>query len=364
MANPILIDDLRHIHNSIVGHASKLRNATVLVTGCGGFLGFYMMEYLVRYADNLGLERIIGLDSFLFGRPSWLEELQAESSGKLEVRAFDVSRDDLASVPGALTAEFVIHMASIASPTFYRERPLETVDANVWGLRGLLETYCKSEVLRRLLFFSSSEIYGDSDPNHIPTGEEYRGNVACIGPRACYDEAKRFGETLCYIFATAYRMPIVIARPFNNYGPGMRTDDARLPADLAKCVMAQQDIIILSDGLPTRTFCYVADAIAGYLLCLLHEDFDYFNIGIEEPEVSVRELARIYQEAGREILGYRGDIQYRESADPQYLIDNPQRRCPVITKARNKLGYRPVIRVEDGVRRYLRFLAYEGTLRP
>ena len=116
---------------------------------------------------------------------------------------------------------------------------------------------------------------------------------------------------LCYVFATTYGMPITIARPFNNYGPGMRLDDRRLPADFAKCVLEGRDIVILSNGSPTRTFCYVADAAAGYLKCLVHGRFDYFNIGIERPEVSVRELAAIFQEAGQVICGYRGANPFR-----------------------------------------------------
>ena len=206
------------------------------------------------------------------------------------------------------------------------------------------------------MFFSSSEIYGDPDPANIPTDEEYRGLVSCTGPRACYDESKRFGETICWVYAKQYDMPLTIARPFNNYGPGMRLDDKRLPADFAKCVLEKRDIVILSDGKPTRTFCYVADAVTGYLLCLLHGKYDYFNIGIEKPETAVRDFAKIYQTAGAEILGYEGAT----SEDPDYMTDNPNRRCPVIRKARGKLGYDPEILVEDGVRRFLRFLKHEG----
>ena len=155
-------------------------------------------------------------------------------------------------------------------------------------------------------------------------------------------------------------MPLTIARPFNNYGPGMRTEDKRLPADFAKCVLEERDIVILSDGKPTRTFCYVSDAVTGYLLCLLHGAYDYFNIGIEKPETAVRDFAKIYQTAGAEIFGYRGAVHYETSEDPDYMTDNPNRRCPVIAKARAKLGYDPQILVGEGVRRFLSFLKHEG----
>jgi UDP-glucuronate decarboxylase len=358
MNNPIVLEDLERIH-AAVRPGDRFGDATVLVTGCAGFLGFYFLQYLVRYAARLGVRKVIGLDTFLLDKPAWLETLAAEFPQVLALRAFDIARDDLAAVEGAADASYVIHAASVASPSFYRRFPVETIDANIWGLRHLLDHYRELGTLRGLLFFSSSEIYGDPDPAHIPTDEEYRGLVSCVGPRACYDESKRFGETICWVYANKYGMPLTIARPFNNYGPGMRVEDKRLPADFAKCVLENRDIVILSDGLPTRTFCYVSDAVSGYLRCLLHGKYDYFNIGIEHPEISVRDLARIYQAAGRETHGYGGGVLYQTSEDPEYMTHNPNRRCPVIAKARETLGYDPTILVEEGVRRFLQFLKHE-----
>jgi UDP-glucuronate decarboxylase len=359
--NSILQEDLSYIHARI-GKFDRFGGAVVLVTGCAGFLGYLLMQYLVRYAPTLGLRKVIGLDTFLLGRPNWLSSLVEDSGDVVYVRSFDVAKDRLETVPGVREARFVIHAASIASPSFYRQYPLETIDANVWGTRGLLDFYADTGALEGFLFFSSSEIYGDPDPAFIPTSEEYRGKVACTGPRACYDEAKRFGETLCYVFAKTKQLPLTIVRPFNNYGPGMRLGDKRLPADFAKCVLEGRDIVILSDGSPTRTFCYVADAVTGYLLCLLHGKFDAFNIGIEGPEIMVRELAEIYREVGKAQFGYEGKVLYERSSDAEYLTDNPSRRCPIIAKAREKLGYDPSITVHEGVRRYLTFLRNEGGL--
>jgi UDP-glucuronate decarboxylase len=356
--NAVVSEDLDYIH-ARVGAREEWGDAVVLVTGCAGFLGYYTMNYMARYATKLGIQKIIGLDNFHLGEPAWLRSLAEAHPTKLELVKFDISRDRVDEVKGARDARFVIHGASIASPTFYRLYPLETIDANVWGLRNLLEFYRGSPRLRGFLFFSSSEIYGDPDPSSIPTSEDYRGYVSCVGPRACYDESKRFGETLCWVFARQYGVPITIARPFNNFGPGMRIEDGRLPADFARCVLASRDIVILSDGTPTRTFCYVADAMVGYLLCLLHGEFDAFNIGTERPEIMVRDFAELYRTAGAEIFGYRGRVVYQTSADADYLTDNPNRRCPVITKAREKLGYHPKIEVGDGIRRYLRHLQHE-----
>lgn len=324
--NIILQEDLNYIYGKLSDEDRKrFGNATILITGCGGFLGFSFMHFFLKFAETLSIKKIIGLDTFILGKPFWIEELEQIYPGLLKLLNFDISKDNLSNVPGIEKVSFIIHGASIASPTFYRKFPIITLDANIWGLRHLLDFYQNKDI-RGLLFFSSSEIYGDPPPEQIPTSEDYRGNVACIGPRACYDESKRFGETMCYLFAKEFNMPITIARPFNNFGPGMRIDDRRVPADFAKCILEKRPIEILSSGTPTRTFCYVADAITGYLKCLVYGKFDFFNIGIETPEISVLELARLYQTMGKKHFGYSEDVKYNKSDDQEYLTHNPNRR--------------------------------------
>ena len=357
MNNLIVKEDLERINSSIP--TDKLKDSTILVTGCAGFLGFYFMQYFVRYYKKLGIRRIIGLDNFMLDRPEWLQSLKDEFPDILDLREFDITKDNISNIEAIKDVTYVVHMASIASPVFYRKYPIETLDANIWGLRQLLDYFQDSKSLRGFLFFSSSEIYGDPVSSEIPTEEEYRGNVSCVGPRACYDEAKRFGETMCYLYAKNFNMPITVARPFNNYGPGMRLNDKRLPADFATCVLDGKDITILSDGSPTRTFCYISDAITGYMKCLLHGKYDYFNIGMDHPEISVLELAKIYQAAASELFDTQVSVSYEQSKDPDYLTDNPNRRCPVINKARKVLDYDPKILGEEGIRRYLKFLKHE-----
>lgn len=357
--NPILSEDLDYIHDKLVPEErERLAGATILITGCAGFLGYSFLHFFACFGEQLGIRRVIGLDNFMLGQPSWIAQLCAEHVGFLDVSNFDIITGDVANVPGAQDANYIIHMASIASPTFYRKYPIETLDANVWGLRRLLDFYA-GKPIKGFLFLSSSEIYGDPAPEHVPTDEEYRGNVSCIGPRACYDEAKRFGETMCYLFAQRYGMPITIARPFNNFGPGMSPHDRRVPADFARAIIEGRDIEIFSDGTPTRTFCYVADAIVGYLKVLLHGRFDYFNIGMDRPEVSIRELGDIYIAAAQKVFGYRGALRLSPPPDAEYLTHNPNRRCPNIHKARCLLGFDPEITVYAGVERFLRFLKYE-----
>lgn len=336
-------------------NADIFENRTILITGCAGFLGFYFSNIFIFFIEKgIKIKSLILLDNFILSKPDWISKIE-NINERIKVFNFDISKNNIADIELAQKADFIIHMASIASPTYYRKYPVQTIDANVWGLRRLLEYY-KNFSLKGLLFFSSSEVYGNPFPEFIPTSEEYRGNVSCIGPRACYDEAKRFGETLCYVYANSYNMPICIVRPFNNYGPGMRLNDKRLPADFAKFVISGEDIVIHSDGSPTRTFCYVADAIVGYLKALIYGNFDYFNIGIDTPEISVKRLAEIYVEVGKELFDYKGQITYKLSRDKNYLTHNPYRRCPNITKARKLLGFSPQIGVKEGVRRFLEYL--------
>lgn len=354
--NPQLLRDLEYTYQKLTkDELAKLSGRTFLFTGGAGFLGFFFIQFLAKYQEQLNIRKIICLDNFQLGCPNWLKALGEKNV--VELRRFNVITDDIADIPGAEEADMVYHMASIASPVFYRKYPIETLDANVWGLRKLLDFY-KDKPIQGLAFFSSSEIYGDPTPENIPTPETYRGNVDCQGPRACYDEAKRFGETMCYLFHQKYGMPISIIRPFNNYGPGMRLNDARVPADFANAVRQGRDIKIFSDGSPTRTFCYVSDAVAGYFKCLLYasEGFAAFNIGMDRPEISIRQLAEIYVQAGREIWGYPGKITFAVSEEKSYLENNPNRRCPTIDKARKLLGYMPQVTVEQGVRYFLSYI--------
>jgi UDP-glucuronate decarboxylase len=251
-----------------------------------------------------------------------------------------------------------VHAASIASPTFYRLHPIETMDANVNGLRHLLDA-CVSlardgRPVERLLFFSTSEIYGDPPAEQIPTPEDYRGNVSCTGPRACYDESKRYGETLCVNFAQCFNLPITIARPFNNYGPGLRLSDRRLVPDFARDVLNGHDIVMYSDGTPSRTFCYVADAVVGFYKILIKGGIARpYNIGASAPEVSVRQLADEMVGVAAAHFGYRGSVVRATSGDRNYLVDNPVRRCPLLTRAQHELGYEATISLREGLYRSL-----------
>lgn len=352
----VVVEDCDHILDRAADAMTRLAGGRILITGGAGFLGHYLVQALLRWNELVPAADAVELtvaDVFHRGQPGWLTPLR-ESSG-LRLLRHDVTRP----LPeGTGEFDWIVHAASIASPTYYRRHPIETMDANVQGLRRLLDRTVERSggkgSLRGLLFLSSSEIYGDPPPERIPTPETYRGNVSCTGPRACYDESKRFGETLCVNFARVHGLPIRTARPFNNYGPGLTLTDRRVVPDFARDILAGRDIVMHSDGSPTRTFCYVADAIAGYLKVLtLGRNGEAYNIGTEAPEVSILELAERMATLGREVLGYEGGVVRRPAEDPEYLADNPSRRRPDITKARRELDYQPDVSLREGLRRSL-----------
>ena len=354
-----LDEDWERIKNALDDRVEAFRGKRILVTGAAGFLGFgflHFFSYLNRKFPTLGQLSIVAADNYIRGCPRWLVELAVNSPGLRLVRQ-DITKPWQDSEEGRF--DYIIHAASIASPKVYRKYPLETLDTNVSGLRHMLDL-AKIAECESVLYFSSSEIYGDPPAAEIPTRETYRGNVACIGPRACYDESKRLGETLCYLYAQQYGVPAKIVRPFNNYGPGLRIGDGRVLPDFCRDVLAGRDIHLRSDGSPTRTFCYVSDALTGYLLVLLSAHHaEPFNIGSELPEVSMRDLAEmLLKEAGSQ-----RQVIHAPSEEVDYLTDNPNRRCPNLEKARSLLGYTAVVDLHTGLRRlvawYRNFLQLE-----
>lgn len=355
--------DLEYMRANLESEFEELANKKLLITGGAGFLGYYLLLSALYW--NLQARSPIHVtvyDNFIRGIPAWLKERE---DPHLTLVERDMARPLSADLPDF---DYIIHAASIASPTYYRRYPIETIDANVNGLRNLLD-YCvarqnSGKPVAALLFFSTSEIYGDPPPGMIPTSEEFRGLVSCTGPRACYDESKRFGETLCVNFARAYDLPVKIVRPFNNYGPGLRIGDGRVLPDFARDVLGNRDIVMYSDGSPTRTFCYIADAVVGYYKVLVRgQSEEAYNIGVETPEISIAELAQKVIHAANELFGYSGKLVREASGESDYLVDNPNRRCPAIAKARAHLGYAPTISVDEGLRRSLIWYHYnkEGT---
>jgi UDP-glucuronate decarboxylase len=351
-AQSIVQGDLGYIAERLRDEFARMGKKRLLVVGGAGFLGYYLVQSVLHWNKTQGSSSPIELtvyDNYIRGVPAWLSGLANDPH--LTLVKHDISKPLPADMPDF---QYIVHGGSIASPVFYRKYPIETMDSNVNGLRSLLE-YSKRQgeakkTVEGFLFFSSSEIYGDPTPDSIPTPETYRGYVSCTGPRACYDESKRYGETLCVNFTQQHGLPIKVARPFNNYGPGLKITDHRVLPDFARDVFANRDIIMLSDGSPKRTFCYVADAVVGYYKVLtIGRPGEAYNVGVETPEISMAELADKVTNLGRELFGYTGKVVKKIDAD--YLVDNPERRCPIIDKARTELGYDPSVLVDEGLRR-------------
>ena len=352
----VVNQDLDYICNNLREEFDSMSGKRLLITGGAGVLGYYLIQSVLHWNKAANDTHSIDLtvyDNYIRGVPAWLTKLADDKKLTL------VKHDMINPLPADMVDfQYIIHAAGIASPIYYRKFPIETMDANINGLRALLEYSRKNtekgNPVLGFLYYSSSEIYGDPSPENIPTPETYRGNVSCTGPRACYDESKRYGETLCVNFARQYNLPIKVARPFNNYGPGLKITDGRVIPDFARDVLAGRDIVMLSDGSPKRTFCYVADAIIGYFKILVKgRSGEAYNIGVKEPEMSIADLAERVVALARDLFGYTGMVVRQRSSDRDYLVDNPNRRCPLINKAKTELGYRPSISIDEGLRRSL-----------
>lgn len=338
----VIKEDIKDLSKEINGQLKKLEGSTVLISGGGGFLGGYFLD-LIDYCNQNLFEtpcHVICIENFISSAPQRIQHLQNNQNFEL------VNQDIVQPLNINKKVDYMIHAASIASPTYYRKYPIETIETNVMGLKNLLD-FGKKQGVKSFLFFSTSEIYGNPAPEFIPTPETYNGNVSCTGPRACYDESKRLGETLCVNYFQQFRVPVKVVRPFNVYGPGLRIDDKRVIPDFFNDALHHKKISLLSNGAPTRSFCYIRDAIKGFMLALLSDhDGEAFNIGNDEVEISMLGLAKL---VGKLVGGV--EIEYKKSNDDQYLIDNPQRRCPDLTKAKNLLGFEPKVGLEEGLSR-------------
>ena len=337
--NKIVKQDVFRIAEDLGSLVDKFRNKKILITGFKGFLGsnFTAFFQILNKEFLNNTLSVYCLDNNIVD----LEDVTNSYAKDFTI----VNGSGLNDLPVA-DFNYIIHCAGIASPTFYRKYPLETINVNAIGYWEMLKNL-NEKSLEGLLYFSTSEIYGDPDSKNLPTSEEYRGNVSCTGPRACYDESKRLGETISIAFHQEKGLPIKIVRPFNVYGPFMRLNDRRVIPDFVKFALEENEIKILSDGTPTRAFCYSSDAVTGFIRALLlGKPAHPYNIGNDHSEISMLELANLISE---HLGGVK--ITYEKSSEKNYLTDNPQRRCPVIERAKTELNYNPAITPSEGIRR-------------
>jgi UDP-glucuronate decarboxylase len=334
--------DIDEVIERLGGITSDFSGKNILLTGGRGFLGRYFMEVINKLNKNILDKpvRVIVLDNLI---TAGKEGAIIPKYDYVEFIKHDVTK------PFSCEAnlDYVIHAAGIASPYYYRAYPIETLEVAISGTRNMLELAEKSHA--RFSFFSSSEIYGDPDAKHVPMQESYRGNVSCQGPRACYDESKRVGETLCYIYHTQNGTKTNTIRPFNVYGPGMQETDYRVLPNFASRIKAGNTLRIYGDGTQTRTFCYITDALVGFFQVFLNGvPGEAYNIGNTKPEVSMIDLAEALKNVSKDDINY-DLIEYPDS----YPADEPMRRSPDIRKANLQLGFEPIVGLEDGLARFL-----------
>ena len=338
-----LESDIKEVAANLGEDAALFSGKTVLLTGARGFLGRYFVE-VFAYLNSQVLEKpctIVGFDNLVAAGEAgavFPEYPHLRLHKQDVIKPIDWDGEAL---------DYVIHAAGIASPFYYRAYPLETLEVAVAGTRNMLELATKHGA--RFTFFSSSEIYGDPDLGHVPTQESYRGHVSCRGPRACYDESKRVGETLCYIFHDKYGTPTTTIRPFNVFGPGMQETDYRVLPNFASRLKAGQPLHLYGVGVQTRTFCYITDALTGFLQVIAKGvPGEAYNIGNPLPEISMLDLVKTLEK----VIGKRIDYNVIEYPD-SYPADEPMRRCPDIRKAQLQLKYHPRVSLEEGLRRFL-----------
>jgi UDP-glucuronate decarboxylase len=346
-------DDIRKTIEMIGEDAQRFAGKTILISGGAGFLGRHFVELFQHLNRDILSQpcKVISADNYITGEQLALHELTRRDPNVIDVWA-DVSyplpiREDL---------HFVLHAAGVASPVYYMKYPLETIEGAVQGTKNLLDLARKNNALEGFLFFSSSEIYGDPDPRAVPTPETYHGHVSSIGPRACYDESKRLGETIATVYQQRYNVPVSIVRPFNVFGPGMKHNDRRVIPMFTYQALNGRPLPVHGDGSQTRTFCYISDAICGFIKTLLKgRPGEAYNIGNSDNEISIRGLANLFTQNVPNCSV--SSVSYPDT----YPAGEPQRRCPDLRKAAQELGYRSRVDLKTGLTRFIEWARMQSS---
>jgi dTDP-glucose 4,6-dehydratase len=309
-----------------------LRDGRVLVTGGGGFVGSWLCERLLDLCAD-----VVCVDSFLTGSRDNLLDLLGRPGFSL------VEQDISAGLEVEGEVDYVLHLASPASPVHYLRMPIETMKVGSLGTLHALELAERSRA--RFVLASTSEVYGD--PREHPQRETYWGNVNPIGPRSVYDESKRFAEALTMAFRNDREVATGIVRIFNTFGPRMRTDDGRaIPAFLSQALTGRP-LTVAGEGTQTRSLCFVEDTVEGILALAVSSEPGPVNIGGQE-EMSMLELAQ-------RVLALTGSSSEIEFVD--LPVDDPRVRRPDTTRARELLGWQPRVSVDEGLKRTLEWFA-------
>lgn len=311
----------------------------VLVAGGAGFIGSHLCERLLK--DGFA---VICIDNFLTGSEQNISHLKNNEGFT------PITHDLTKPLPEDIVADAIFHLASPASPNHhskisYHALPMDTMMVNTLGTLHLLQFAKKQNA--KFLFASTSEVYGD--PLEHPQKESYRGNVSTTGPRSIYDEAKRFGETITAYFWRVEHVDARIARIFNTYGPRMQKEDKRMIVSFITSALGGEPIHVFGDGLQTRSLCYIDDTVEGLMRLMFHPNTkgEVVNIGAQE-EYTVLEYAKIV----KSLVGIDVEIVFSEAL-PE---DDPKKRRPDITKARELLQWEPKVSLEEGIKKTIEYL--------
>jgi dTDP-glucose 4,6-dehydratase len=296
-----------------------------VVSGGAGFVGSHMCDRLIAEGYS-----VVALDNLLTGSERNIEHLA--DSPRFQFILHDVTKP--VDIAGAV--DFVLHMASPASPKDYLEHPIETLDVGSLGTKQMLELAVLKQA--KFLLTSTSETYGD--PMVHPQVETYWGNVNPVGPRSCYDESKRFAEALTMAYHRARGVRTSIARIFNTYGPRMKLNDGRVVPAFLDQALRGEPITVFGDGSQTRSFCYVSDLVDGLYRLMLNDEAYPVNLG-NPRELTMMEFAKVIQE----ITESKARIVHLPLPE-----DDPKQRRPDISKASRILGWQPVVGLEEGLR--------------
>jgi dTDP-glucose 4,6-dehydratase len=297
----------------------------VVVSGGSGFLGSHLCEALLSRGDS-----VCCLDDLSSGRLANIAHLRHDTRFAFE--SWDVTENF--SVAGPVDA--VAHLASPASPVDYQRLPLETLAAGSRGTENMLRLAARHSA--RFVLASTSEVYGD--PQVHPQDEGYWGHVNPVGPRSVYDEAKRFAEAVSAAYRRSRAVDAGIVRIFNTYGPRMRAHDGRVVSTFIRQALRDEPLTLFGDGSQTRSFCYVDDMVRGLIAMIDSHRPGPFNLG-NPSERTVRELADLVLA----ITGSRSALRFLPLP-----VDDPARRRPVVSRARDALGWRPRVSLEQGLR--------------
>ena len=346
-AMAVVQEDICTAAEAIGEDVHRLAGKRLLLTGARGYLAAYVADTLMWLNDCV-LEKPCTLLALVRDREIAGGRLD-HLLGRPDVEFIHQSVSQPVEIEGDV--HFIVHAASRASPQHYLADPIDTMSANVMGTWHLLE-FARSAGTESFLFLSSGEIYGDPPPEFVPTAESYPGCVDSTGERAVYTESKRFGETLCLTFWRRFGVPVKVARPFHVYGPGLGLDDGRVMADFLRCRHFDHPIEMLSLGSDRRAFCYIVDATNLFLKILLSgQDGEAYNVGNGAEMISIRELAETVAELSEPHL----TVKVGGEVVPEHLRGTPGQVCPNMDKAREHLGFMPIVGLEEGMLRTLRW---------